>query len=341
MYLNNYFIKNNGHTKYVAGKNYNYVFNMKNGSFARWGKTMEDDPQYSPIGPELLDIEVSTICHRSCDWCYKSNKPSGKNMNFETFKKILGIIPPNLTQIAFGVGDIDANRDLWKMFEYCKNANIVPNITINGERLNDEIANKLAKYCGAVAISHYDSDICFNAIKKLTDRASTQVNIQKLVARETLDSCYKLLNAVNKDPRLTKLNAIVFLTFKKKGMRNTYHSLSKNQFTALVNYVLMNDVRIGFDSCTANKVLEIIKDRSNYKILEMMAEPCESSLFSLYINVDGMAHPCSFLEGEEGYKGINMLNVKDFFKDLWISPFFMGFRKNLLSENRNCPRFEL
>lgn len=62
MYLNNYFIKNNGHTKYVAGKNYNYVFNLENGSFARWGKKMEENTQYSPIGPELLDIEVSTIC---------------------------------------------------------------------------------------------------------------------------------------------------------------------------------------------------------------------------------------------------------------------------------------
>ncbi len=40
-----------------------------------------------------------------------------------------------------------------------------------------------------------------------------------------------------------------------------------------------------------------------YKIL---SEPCESACFSFYINVDGIAYPCSFLEAEPGFEGINL-----------------------------------
>ena len=93
--------------------------------------------------------------------CYKSNTSQGKNMSLETFKKIFHKIPLNLTQIAFGIGDIDANPDLWKIMEYCRNNNynqVVPNITINGKRLTDEHIGMLAELCGAVAVSRYNPD---------------------------------------------------------------------------------------------------------------------------------------------------------------------------------------
>ena len=115
---------------------YNLDFRSEDGFLIRWGKIPSDDPKYSPIGPEILDIEVSTVCSGifgvPCVHCYKSNTFKGKNMSFDTFKQIFDKMPGNLTQIAFGIGDIDANPDLFKMFAYCRAMNVVPNITING-----------------------------------------------------------------------------------------------------------------------------------------------------------------------------------------------------------------
>jgi hypothetical protein len=93
--------------KAVVSDDYNYVFNKKNGFFARWGKNRDDNPEYSPFGCEILDIEVSTVCHKGCPFCYKSNLAKGENMTFETFKVILDRMPKNLTQIAFGIGDVE------------------------------------------------------------------------------------------------------------------------------------------------------------------------------------------------------------------------------------------
>lgn len=71
--------------KCIRSKDYNFNFNKENGHFARWGKVKDDDPEYAP-SPELLDIEVSTICHKGCEWCF----PAGTKVdgiNIEDVKK--------------------------------------------------------------------------------------------------------------------------------------------------------------------------------------------------------------------------------------------------------------
>jgi hypothetical protein len=89
--------------KIVRSENYNYNFDRVTGEFARWGKTLEDDPPIAPA-PEILDLEISTICNgptgkKPCQWCYKSNTNEGKNMDFETFKKIFHKININKIKI--------------------------------------------------------------------------------------------------------------------------------------------------------------------------------------------------------------------------------------------------
>ena len=42
---------------------YHLRFDTATGFMARWGKTQEDDPAMCPVGPELADVEISTICH--------------------------------------------------------------------------------------------------------------------------------------------------------------------------------------------------------------------------------------------------------------------------------------
>lgn len=310
-------------------KTYNWVFNPNNGFFVRWGKTLDDDPEFSPIGPEILDIEVSTICHKACSWCYKSNTAKGKNMSFDTFKEILDKIPDNLTQVAFGVGDIDANPDLWKMMDYCREKNVVPNITINGEGIDSEIASRLS-VCGAIAVSHYDNEKCFNTINLLKDAGCKQINIHKLLSNETFLNTLSLLS----DYRLgilPKVNSIVLLSLKPIGNRNTMTQIDYNNFKVIVEYGMKHNIPLGFDSCSANNFLKVVEGSPSYPIYETLAEPCESTLFSMYVNVEGKAFPCSFTEFGEG------LEITNNFEDVWFSDLFKDFRKKLFLCKRSCP----
>ena len=65
--------------KIFKSTDYHYLFNLNTGFFARWGKATNEDPEYSKFGPEILDIEISTICSNECSFCYKSNTQEGTN----------------------------------------------------------------------------------------------------------------------------------------------------------------------------------------------------------------------------------------------------------------------
>ena len=139
----------------VRSPGYNYNFSTKTGYFERWGKTKQDDPDYSPNGPEIIDCEISTICNQGCKFCYKGNTSKGENMSLETFKKLFSKFPKDFlpTQIAFGIGSIDSNPDTFPIMQYCRDNGVIPNITINGSGMTPELYDKLVAVCGAVAIS--------------------------------------------------------------------------------------------------------------------------------------------------------------------------------------------
>jgi len=336
--------------KVVMSPEYNYIFDKETGFFARWGKTKEDDPKMSVFGPEIADIEISTVCNgigtsmatrKPCPWCYKSNTGCGNNMSLETFKKVFHKLPKNLTQIAFGIGDIDGNPDLWDIMDYCRNNDsntVVPNITVNGMGIDGETARRLASVCGAVSVSryHYPS-VCYDAISKLSNAGLRQVNIHQLLAAETYDSCFELLDDIQNDERLAGLNAVVFLMLKPKGDRNKYTSIgSRAEFSKLIKAAQDMGVAVGMDSCTAPFMLQHAMHHDQEDVIPSI-EPCESTLFSVYINTDAEMFPCSFTEGTEGWeKGISVVDAEDFIKDVWFHPRTLAWRESLLNSSTGC-----
>jgi len=328
-------------TKVALGENYKYIFNKLNGDFSRWGSTYEDDPDYSPIGGEILDIEVTTICNgingKLCSFCYKSKTPSGKNMPFDTFKNVLDKMGVQLTQVAFGAdSEATSNPDLFKMAKYCRKKGVVPNITV--ANVSDEIADELASVMGAVAVSRYDDkDVCYNSVKKLTDRGMRQINIHFMICEETYDQCVETLNDINSDKRLSKLNAIVLLSLKQKGRGVGFTPLSADKYSKIVKYCLENNINFGMDSCGAKKFLDAVKDHPDYENFKVVAEPCESTNFSQYIDVNADFYPCSFCDGVDKWEnGISVLKTSDFLKDIWYNKRVIEFREQLNSNCNNC-----
>jgi len=337
---NEAYIKETGDHKILRSQYYNYNFSKLTGFFARYGETAMDDPEWSSFGPEIADIEISTICNQGCEFCYKSNTAIGKNMDIETFKKVFDKLPKTIGQVAFGIGSIDANPDMFKIFKYCRDHGVVPNVTINGFYLNDCYREYLAKYCGAVAVSLYDYNVCYNAIYDLGECGMKQLNIHALLSEETYDRCMQVLKDTKTDERLKKfLNAIVFLWLKPKGRGEKLHQVSREKYEALVHYALVNNIRIGFDSCSASNFLKC-PDTQQFKDF---VEPCESTLFSIYINVDAVAYPCSFADGE--CEGVSVID-NDFLTGVWMSDAFINFRNKVTGNKdangcRMCPLYKL
>jgi len=325
---------------------YNYNFNKINGTFYRWGKTnlSSDDPLYCPLGPEILDIEVSINgCYSNCAYCYKNNSYSkAYNMNFKLFKSILDKIPPVLTQVAFGITDENANPDLLEMMRYCNHKGFIPNLTISGRHLSDKLANEFKNLLGAIAVSAHpeDKELCYNSIIKLINLGARQVNMHLVISQQNLPFIITVLQDIKTDKRLEKLNAVVFLSIKPKGRaKYLFTSLNQEQFNHLLSICKDSNLPYGFDSCSAPKFASSIfngkmNDAEMRRLLEL-TESCESSLFSAYIDVHGNYWPCSFAEGEKDINPIEIIGVRDFTQELWNSKSVNIFRTELLRSTRN------
>lgn len=335
----------------MTSKPYTTIFRYDTGISIR--STAEGGDVDPTLGlPELADIEISTICHGingvgTCKFCYKNNSPNGSNMSIATFKKVFAKLPKTVCQIAFGIGSIDTCPDLWDIMQHCRDNFVVPNITVNGEGITQNIAERLGKLCGAVAVSLYDKEKTYNAVQ-LISKFCDQVNIHAVLSEETADSILEVLPEVNTDPRLKYLNAIVLLTLKKKGRATEgFTRISDAKYGEIIKYSIDNYINIGFDSCGTCRFVDWVKKNlSSDKAEELSAviEPCESSLFSMYINVDGEFFPCSFIEGTTGWEhGIDMLGCEDFITEIWWSKKVDSFRTQVIAcrDTVGCPVYSL
>lgn len=345
---------------------FNLSFNYNTGLTVKFGHTLEDNPTHCPWSPEIADIEVTTKCpgirradgsRVPCPWCYKSNTAVGDNMSFENFKHIFDLLTAKktLTQIAFGAdASLESNPDIWKMFEYCRENMVVPNVTVAD--ITPDTAEKIVKLCGAVAVSWYpfiNSERCYDTVKLLLDESkkqgkNMQVNIHALLSYETLPLFEELIEHYESDPRLSGMNAIVVLSLKKKGRGEKFEIAKKDDFEKLMDMFFEKKIRFGMDSCSATKFLRYLKKHPELSNLESMVEPCESfGLFSSYINCLGVYYPCSFVESVGDWKnGIDLMKIEDFEKEVWNSSRLCKDRKRSLEMIKkngctHCPYYEV
>lgn len=345
---NYYFIIENDQEKVVIGSDYNYMFNKTNGSFARWGTSVENDALYSPIGPEIADIEISVNgCVGGCNFCYKDNTcENPRNMSIDTFKKLLDKLPKTLNQIAFGITNIDTNPDFFSILEYTKSKGIIPNFTTHGVGFTEDHAKKCSSLCGAIAVSCYEwnKQQCYDTIQLLTNTGMKQINIHLVVSDKLYEHASSVVHDIKNDARLAKLNALVFLGMKPKGraIMSAHNSLDIDKYANLISECMKNNISYGFDSCSAHKfercILGMQLPETQKKVMVMSSEGCESDLFSTYINVDAINWPCSFSENVSGYTGINILECNDFLDDVWYSPSVLNFRNQCIDTAKcdNC-----
>lgn len=277
--------------------------------------------------------------------CYKSNTLKGKNMSFDTFKSIIDKMP-FLTQVAFGAdANATSNPDLFKMIMYCREIGIIPNITV--ANITDETADLLAKYCGAVSVSRYENkNVCYDTVKRLKDRGLKYVNIHQMVSTETYDQVFETMNDSKTDERLSGLNAIVMLSLKKVGRGIKFNKLSEEKFKSIVDYALDNKIGLGFDSCSQAKFEQAVRGRDNYTQLIQMSDPCESTAFSVYINVEGLMYSCSFCEKATSFPdGVDTVNCEDFIRDVWNHSETVRWRNHMLMKRGigcgGCPVYDV
>jgi hypothetical protein len=195
----------------------------------------------------------------------------------------------------------------------------------------------------AISINPQNKELGLNLIHRLTSSGAKQINIHYMISKQSIDFAYQLCGLIKNDPRLKDLNAVVFLGLKPKNRGQQFDVLPTEAFVKLVNHCLENDVRFGFDSCSAPKFDEAVRisslEEAQKKMLLSCSERCESGLFSSYVDAAGYYWHCSFGEGMEIAYGIDVKALTDFKTECWLTPKMQTWRNRLFELNRECPLY--
>ena len=325
---------------------YYQMFNKKSGFNVRMGKDKDTDPSWCPLGPEILDLEISINgCPRvggaSCKFCYKNNtdKPA-TNMSLADFKKIVCKFPRNLSQIALGITGVQTNPDFKEMLRWLReDMGIVPNYTLSGADLNDDIFEATLKYCGRVAVSVYETDknLCYNTIKRFNERSPNFCNMHLILSDYNLKFVNEVLDDIESG-KVEGLRNIVFLRCKPVGRASVLPcTLSPETLDAVITRCTKIGIGYGFDSCSCGLVQDYFKSKGKPELVKY-CEPCESSRISGYINTFGQYFHCSFCEHVPNFKSYNFLTDEFDFQKFWIED-CAKYRQ--MDTANNCPCFKI
>lgn len=172
-----------------------------------------------------------------------------------------------------------------------------------------------------------------NAICMLLN-AGVKTNIHFVLSNTTIDEAI-LRVKYNGFPK--GINAVIFLMHKPVGLGDISDVLSVNDPRVKEFFELIDKggypYKVGFDSCSIPGVLKWSKHIDSRSI-----DTCEGSRFSMYIDSDMVALPCSF--DNQDKKFAVKLSDSVSIQDAWNSTEFNKFRDSLRYSCKGCTQRE-
>lgn len=321
--------------KIVKTNEYAIMFNPKTGMEVTSGINGFPDPFVLDF-PSLMDIGIMGNCLNSCSFCYQGEN-KGANMTFEDYKKIIDEASPYVMQVALGgKGDPNLHEDFNKIVEYTRTKGIIPNYTTSGNNIS-ESQIETSRKCGAVAVSDYEKEFTYEAIRKFF-AAKVKTNIHFVFCRSRYQRAKKIINGEDiweGKVDLEKLNAVIFLLFKPQGRgKNLTEEIPTTEqikeFASLITSGKPK-FKIGMDSCLVNKIKKL---NMFPKEQEQFVDTCEGARASVYVSPDMKLMPCSFGNKETDGVSIKEKSIKEVWKE---GEPFKVFRQVLVNDPACCP----
>ncbi len=310
-------------------QHYYTFFNKNTGFFARIEEENYPEPFWSKNGPELLDISITNWCDKSCHICYKNSNKRGKHMTLKNYQLIMQQAKRmGVLQVALGGGNTNQHPSFIEILKLTrKKYGIIPSYTTNGRGLTEEILKASQIYCGAVAVSAYNSIEDIVGVTEILLKNKIKTNIQFVLSNESIEIAINWLNNIPK--YLRGLNAIIFLNYKPVGKHKSNKLLLNRSKHLEYFFSLIKDkeypFKIGFDSCCVSGLVAFLNTNKCF------FEACEAARFSAYISEDLYMYPCSFMG--ESFKGVDLKHSS--IKDCWVdSEIFNNIRSSI--KNNSC-----
>lgn len=264
--------------------------------------------------PTEVHFAVTNRCSAGCDHCYMDGgEPDKGELDTRRFKAALDVLARmNVFHIALGGGEALERGDLFEIAEYARQIGLVPNLTVSGYSITQDLADKM-KIFGQVNVS-FDGvgerygvhrgktkgetqfKKAVQAVERLT-RAGVPTGINCVVGRENFDYLEEIFIFAKKN----KMNEIEFLRLKPSGRgvslykeAATTHEQNKKLVPMLAAFSKKHKITAKIDCsfvpmyCYHEPPMELLAAMATYG--------CEAGNVLLGIRSDGSVGGCSFLD---------------------------------------------
>ena len=323
-----------GHT---AGQKLNYLKYRLSRKSQRLG--------YDPVN---ISIVSTGRCTLSCDMCpthskvvpkdYPHLQKVSRDMDFDTFKKVIDRFRNALSVHIIGSGEPMLNKDFFKMVDYGAGKKMSVKTFSNGTTIKDNIGNLLRSKLNSITIS-------INGHNAEEFERMTGMNRQ--VYRDICASTKKLVEEKNISRPSLKVN--VSHVIDKLNYKAIPEMIKISVGLGADTILLCNFLSCPYDGLTADeRVLEadetLIKELQSMKsglpdgIIKRIAFPkpidkklfrnrCDSHFMQIRVDGDGNMSSCSMmLLGVAGTGRYDDTGA-------WNNDFFMRMRKSFLSDD--------
>lgn len=333
--------------KIYIDKKYHFyeLFNEKNGTLIRSNVKGTNQDAKCRTYPELIDIGImgscrsgkTGMCQKAGIDCYQNAASSCKpDMTFDDYEWIVSQCKGKVFQVALGgAGDPNKHRAFGDILKVTRDNEIVPNLTTSGYQLLDTEIKLISEYCGAVAVSYYSrlegksesNHLTYEAIEKFVE-AGCITNIHFIISNDTIEEAiYRLENNIWPQG----ISAIIFILYKPVGLGVEEKKVKVDDRLKKFMELVINKsypYKVGFDTCFTTALC-------NYeeKISIQSIDACEAARFSMYIDSELVAYPCSFDNQIGQYK----VSLKPYsIQSAWDSDIFERFRNNDKEKCAGC-----
>jgi len=327
--------------KLLITETYKIQFDLKTGVEILEGINGNPDP-FALKYPSMIDVGIMGSCPNKCAICYQGDKTE-PDMTLDNFKHIIDESKYYTNQVALGGrGDPNLHKDFIEIIKYAKENKVAPNYTTSGINLTDEHIAATKEYCGAVAVSDYNAPHTYKAIQRFID-AGVKTNIHFVATKFSMHNVIRLIEGVDiweGKFDLSRLNAIIFLLFKRQGRGLQLEELNPTfEQTDLFSRAIIqpkSSFKVGMDSCMMNKVLQ---HREMTESEKLCADTCEAGRMSMYITPDMKVLPCSFGDHDLygiPFKGETIRKIQT----IWNQNEIFGQFREILKQEPNCCPYE-
>lgn len=297
------------------------------------GKQTNKDP-FMRCFPNLIDIGIMghCVCARHCvvDCYQRAIDRTGRDMSLDEYKSIMDQCERKVFQVALGgAGDPDTHENFEDILRVTRQVGIVPNFTTSGIAMTERKAELCREYCGAVAVSEHEAEYTRRTLDLLI-KAGVRTNLHYVLSATSIDAAIERLRT----NYYGDLNAVVFLLYKPIGLGKAEKVLKPDdprleEFFALVDSGRCTH-KIGFDSCTAPAIINHC-----HKVDLDSIDFCEGGRYSMYIDSDMNAMPCSFGNQDKRW----FVSLRDHtIEEAWKSDVFERFRDSLRNSCAGCDK---